>query len=438
MTSAFVLKGQTLSFVDNPFIVGPESAVKHHVDGAVLIEDGIIQAVAPADKIITQAFEGQVLDYGDCLITAGFVDCHTHYSQFPIIASYGERLLDWLKRYVFPIERKFNDKIYARSVADFFLMECLRHGITTSSVYATTHKESVDAFFEASSHLGLRMACGKIMMDQNAPSMLCDNVDDSYHDSKELLEKWHGISRNIYAITPRFAPTSSPEQLEAASSLWREYPDVLLQSHLAETEEELIWVAELFPDIQDYFGVYQKFDLVGPGSIFGHGIYLSEREKNALHDSSSSLAHCPASNMFLGSGLFDLLDLKNRDNPITIGLATDIAGGPSLSMFATMRMAYETCQLQGGTLHPACAWYLATIGSAKAMRLESIVGNLMPGMEADITVTDLKSTPLIKQRVAQASNFWDVIFIQIILADDRATCATYSGGNCKFNKYEDI
>ena len=207
-------------------------------------------------------------------------------------------------------------------------MECLRHGITTSSVYATTHKESVDAFFEASSHLGLRMACGKTMMDRNAPSILCDSVDDIYHDSKDSIEKWHGISKNIYAITPRFSPTSSPEQLEAASALWREYPDVLLQSHLAETAEELKWVAELFPGIQDYFGVYQKFDLVGPGSIFGHGIYLSEREKTALHDLSSSIAHCPASNMFLGSGLFDLLDLKTCDSPITIVLATDIAGRP--------------------------------------------------------------------------------------------------------------
>ncbi|MCH8139092.1 MAG: guanine deaminase [Proteobacteria bacterium] len=432
MTDRLVLKGQTLTFTDDPFRVGPEAAVAHQSDGAVWIEDGLIRAVGPAEEILERAPTAPVVDYGDCLITAGFVDCHAHYPQLSMVASYGEQLLEWLEKYTFPTESAFADTDHARAAAGFFLDQCLRNGITTSSVYATVHPGSVDAFFEAASARGLRMGCGKVLMDRNAPDALRDTAQTGYDQSKALIERWHGIGRNIYAITPRFAPTSSPAQLEAAGALWKEYPDTLMQTHLSENPKEVAWVAELFPEAPDYFGVCEEFGLAGPGAIFGHAIHLTARERAAIRDTGSAIAHCPTSNTFMGSGLFDMEGLRDSARPVTVGLATDVAGGSSLSMFATMRTAYEIAQLRGYSLHPAKAWYLASAGSAAAMRLDRRIGNLAPGMEADMVVIDLASTPLIARRMAGADSLWDALFAQIILADDRAIRATYAAGRLVF------
>lgn len=428
MTDSLVLKGQTLSFAGDPFAVGPDAATRFESDGAVWIERGMIRAVGPAAGVLADAGEVPVVDHGKHLITAGFVDCHVHYPQLPIIASYGEQLLEWLETYTFPTERGFADPAVCAEAARFFVGECLRNGITSSAVYATVHACSVDAFFEAASKRNLRMACGKVLMDRNAPDGLRDTAQDAYDQSKALVEKWHGRGRNVYAITPRFAPTSSPQQLEAAGVLWREHPDTLMQTHLSENPDEIAWVAELFPDAADYFGVYERFGLAGPGAVFGHAIHLTERERAAIRATGSALAHCPTSNTFIGSGLFDLQGLRDTDDPVAVGLATDVAGGSSLSMFATMRTAYEVAQLRGYSLHPAKAWYLASVGSARAMRLDDKIGNLAPGMEADLTVIDLTSTDLIERRVARAEDIWDVLFAQMILADDRAIRATYSAG----------
>ena len=428
MAENLVLKGQTLSFADDPFLVGPEAAVEHYSDGAVWMQDGLIRGVGPAMEILDTATGATVVDYGDYLITAGFVDCHAHYPQLPIIASYGEHLLAWLEKYTFPIERRFNDPGHARAAADLFLDECLRNGITTSSVYATVHSSSVDAFFEAATERNLRMACGKVLMDRNAPEELCDTAESGYEQSKALIGKWHQVDRCVYAITPRFAPTSTPAQLEAAGELWKEHPDALVQTHLSENAKEITWVAELFPEAPDYFGVYEHFGLPGPGAIFGHAIHLPEREQAALRQSGSAIAHCPTSNTFIGSGLFDMAGLREGAQPVIVGLATDVAGGSSMSMFDVMRTAYEISQLRGYSLHPAKAWYLASVGSAKAMQLDDRIGNLAPGVEADVTVIDLVSTPLIEQRMAGADTLWDALFAQMILADDRAIRATYAQG----------
>ena len=428
MAENLVLKGQTLSFADDPFLVGPEAAVEHYSDGAVWMHDGLIRGVGPAMEILDTATGATVVDYGDYLITAGFVDCHAHYPQLPIIASYGEHLLAWLEKYTFPIERRFNDPGHARAAADLFLDECLRNGITTSSVYATVHSSSVDAFFEAATERNLRMACGKVLMDRNAPEELCDTAESGYEQSKALIGKWPQVDRCVYAITPRFAPTSTPAQLEAAGELWKEHPDALVQTHLSENAKEITWVAELFPEAPDYFGVYEHFGLTGPGAIFGHAIHLTEREQAALRQSGSAIAHCPTSNTFIGSGLFDMAGLREGAQPVIVGLATDVAGGSSMSMFDVMRTAYEISQLRGYSLHPAKAWYLASVGSAKAMQLDDRIGNLAPGFEADVTVIDLVSTPLIEQRMAGADTLWDALFAQMILADDRAIRATYAQG----------
>ena len=423
----FVLRGQTLSFRGDPFVEGPGAAV-HHEDGAVRVEGGTIKAVGPASEILAQAPGLEVRHRPGALLMAGFVDCHAHYPQTPIIASYGEQLLDWLTKYTFPTEAKFADPEVGKATAEIYLDECLRNGITTAAVYCTVHPQSVDAFFTAAEARNLRMAAGKVLMDRNAPEELTDTAQQGYDDSKALIERWHGKGRNLYAITPRFAPTSTSAQLEAAGALWREHPGALMQTHLSENAEEIAWVRRLFPDAPDYLGVYERYGLVGPGAVFGHALHLTERETAVLRDSGAALAHCPTSNTFIGSGLFDLQGLRDCEKPVSVGVATDVGGGSSFSMFSTLRSAYEIAQLRGYSLHPAKAFYLATLGSAAALGLDQKIGNLAPGFEADILVLDLASRPLIAQRMARAEDIWDALFVQMILADDRALLATYAAG----------
>lgn len=426
MAADLVLKGQTFGFVDDPFVVGPDAAVRHIPDGAVWMADGRIRRVGPAAEVLAEAHGVAVVDHGDSLIQAGFVDCHAHYPQLGVIAAYGTQLLDWLERYTFPEERRFADIDYAAERAAFYLDACLANGTTTASVFGTVHPQSVDAFFQAAEARGLRMACGKSLMDRNAPDGLRDTAIDGYDQSKALIDRWHGRGRNIYAVTCRFAVTSTPEQMEATGALWREAPGAVMQTHLSENHDEIAWVARLFPDAADYLAVYQRYGLAGPGAIFGHAIHLTERERRALAETGSAVAHCPTSNLFIGSGLMDLAGLKNAG--VGIGLATDVAGGSSLSMFQTMRAAYEVAQLRGHSLHPAEAWHLATVESARAMGVADRVGNLAEGMEADVIVIDPRSTPIIRQRVARAESLWDVLFAQMILADDRAIRAAYVAG----------
>lgn len=431
----YILRGQTFSFTGDPFIEGTNAAV-HHEDGAVRIEGGKITAVGPAADILAEASGLPVTHHPGALIMAGFVDCHAHYPQTPIIASYGEQLLDWLTKYTFPTEARFGDPEVGRATAEVYLEECLRNGITTAAVYCTVHPESVDAFFGAARARNLRMAAGKVLMDRNAPEELTDSAQQGYDDSKTLIERWHGKGRNLYAVTPRFAPTSTPAQLEAAGALWREHPGTLMQTHLSENAEEIAWVQKLFPEARDYLGVYEQYGLVGPGAVFGHALHLTEREAAVLRESGAALAHCPTSNTFIGSGLFDLQGLRDCENSVSVGVATDVGGGSSFSMFSTLRTAYEIAQLRGYSLHPAKAFYLATQGSAAALGLENKIGNLAPGFEADLIVLDLASRPLIAQRMARAEDVWDALFVQMILADDRAILATYAAGQQVYRRPE--
>ncbi len=423
-----VLRGQTLGWRGDPFTLGPDKAVDHHRTGAVWIAEGRVRAVGDADTVLAQAGDVPVSDYGDGLILAGFVDAHVHYPQTRIIASYGEQLLDWLNKYTYPAEAEFTDPDHGRTVAEAYLDESLRHGVTTAAVFCTVHPASVDAFFTAAQARNLRMAAGKVMMDRNAPAALCDTAQSAYDESKALIGRWHGRGRNLYAITPRFAPTSTPEQLAAAGALWGEHPDTLMQTHLAENHDEIDWVRRLFPDAPDYLGVYEAHGLVGPGAVFGHAIHLTDRERALLRESGAGLAHCPTSNTFIGSGLFDLAGLRAGPNPVPVGLATDVGGGSSFSMFATMRTAYEVAQLRGYSLHPAQAFYLAGPGGARVLRQADRIGNLAPGYEADLVVLDLASTPLIAQRLKTVEDLWEALFVQMILADDRAVRATYAAG----------
>jgi guanine deaminase len=423
----FALRGQTFAFRADPFETDPDSAVSFHSDGAVIVQGGRIAEVGDAAGTLARYPGIRVDSYAGDLIMAGFVDCHAHYPQTGIIASYGAQLLEWLEKYTFPEEAKFSDPGYAAAAAETFLGETLRNGITTVSAYCSSHPASVEALFAAAQRRKLRIAGGKCMMDRNCPESLRDTPQRAYDETKALIEKWHGQDRIAYAISPRFAITSTPEQLEAAGALWKEHPDCLMQTHLSESLKEVAWIRELFPAEPDYLGVYERYDLIGPGSNFGHAIHLTPREIALLEDSGSSVSHCPTSNAFIGSGLFNMKALRDERHAI-VGLGTDVGGGSSFSMFATMKAAYETGQLRGYSLHPAKAYYLATMGSAAVLRLSGKAGNLACGYDADIIVIDLNSRPVIEQRMRHANSLWDALFVQMILADDRAIRATYLAG----------
>ena len=423
-----VLRGQTLAFAGDPFEQPPEEAVRHRRDGAVLVEGGRIAAVGAAADILARAPEAPVDDHGGDLIMAGFVDCHVHYPQTGIVASYGTQLLDWLETYTFPEEARFADASVARRAAEVFLDECLRNGTTTAGVFCTVHPASVDGFFEAARARELCMVAGKLCMDRHAPAALRDDAVTAYDDSKALIARWHGRDRCRYALTPRFAPTSSEAQLEALGALRAEHPGLPMQTHLSENRDEVAWVRRLFPDARDYLDVYVRFGLAGDGAIFGHALHLSARERAVLARTGSAIAHCPTSNQFMGSGLFDPGHWRGDEHPVTVGLGSDVGGGTSFSMFATMKAAYEVAQLGGASLHPTRAFWLATRGSARALGLGDRIGNLEAGFDADLVVLDLHSTPLIAQRMERAESLRDVLFTQMILADDRAVRATYVAG----------
>ncbi|MGO4916280.1 guanine deaminase [Pseudogemmobacter sp. W21_MBD1_M6] len=426
MDNAQLLLGQTLAFSGDPFALPPEEACRLERRGAVLIRDGLIVATGLADKMRAAHPAVRVTDYGEALITAGFVDAHVHYPQTAMIASWGKRLIDWLNTYTFPEEMRLADPAYAAEIAGRYLDLTLARGTTTVASYCTIHPVSVDAIFEAALARGQRIVAGKTCMDRNAPEGLRDTPQSAYDDSKSLLEKWHGRGRLSYAITPRFSPTSSPEQLSAMGALWAEHPDCLMQTHLSEQTDEIAWVRALFPAARDYLDTYEAHGLLGANGLYGHAIHLTDREKDRLREVDASLIHCPTSNTFIGSGLFDLAGLVARGH--RIGLATDTGGGSSFSMLRTMAAAYEIAQLRGTAVHPAQLWWLATCGSARALRMEDKIGNLKAGMEADIVVHDLASTPAIAQSVTRAGTLWEALFPTIMMGDDRAVVATYVGG----------
>ena len=426
MSGKSLILGQTLGFRADPFRVPVNEAARHERRGGVLIEHGRISATGPADTLRAAHPDAPVTDYGDALISAGFIDAHAHYPQTAIIASWGKRLIDWLNSYTFPEEIRFADPDYAARIAARYFDLTLANGTTTVCSYATIHPESVDAYFTEARRRGLRSIAGKTCMDRNAPPALRDTAQSAYDDSKALLEKWHGVDRLSYAITPRFSPTSTPDQLAALGGLWAEHPECLMQTHLSEQTEEIAWVRRLFPEARDYLDTYETHGLLGPGGLYGHAIHLTDRERARLADVDASLIHCPTSNTFIGSGLFDMAGLTAAGQ--RIGLATDTGGGSSFSMLRTMAAAYEVGQLNGSALHPAQLFWLATAGSARALRMDDRIGNLAPGMEADLIVLDLGSTPAIAQASARAETIWQALFPTIMMGDDRATRAVWING----------
>ncbi|MGI3211282.1 guanine deaminase [Roseovarius tibetensis] len=423
--SETLIAGRILAFDRSPFDGDPAGAARLHE--ALVIRDGRITAVGTRDALRADHPRATCQDMGAALVTAGFIDPHVHYPQTTIIASWGKRLIDWLDTYTFPEEMRFADRGYADEIANRYLDLTLAQGTTTTVSYGTIHPGSVTAFFEAARARGLRAVAGKTCMDRNAPDGLRDTAQSAYDDSKRLLQAWHGVDRLGYAITPRFSPTSTPAQLDALGALWAEYPDCLMQTHLAEQTDEVAWVKSLFPDARDYLDTYEAHGLLGARGLYGHAIHLTPRERARLAEVGAALIHCPTSNGFIGSGLFDMA-ARVADGH-RIGLATDTGGGSSFSMLRTMAAAYEIGQLTGTALHPAQLLWLATAGSARALHMGDLIGTIAPGMEADLVALDLASTPAISQRADRAEDVWEALFPTIMMGDDRAVAQVWVAGH---------
>lgn len=433
------IRGPALTYTGDPFKDGLEKTMVYETDAIVAMADGKITHFGPANKVEGQLPPGtKVKNYGkDSLISAGFLDSHVHFPQTPMIAAFGEQLLDWLNKYTFPTEKKYADKAFASSVAKVFLNECLKNGITTSCVYCTVFPQSVDALFEEAERLGMRIAAGKVLMNRNAPDYLLDTTKTGYDDSKALIKKWHGKNRLMYAITPRFAPTSTPDQLESAGALWSEHPDCYMQTHVSENKGEVAWVKELFPERKGYLDVYDHHKLCRPRAVFGHGIHLDDDEMQCMHRTGSAISHCPTSNFFLGSGYFNIHRAMQKDRPVRVGLGTDLGAGTSFSILQTLNEAYKAAQLNSNKLTAGEAYYLATRGTAQAMYIEDKVGSIAPGMEADVVVLNMKSTPIIDYRMQFAQDIHEALFIQMTLGDDRAVQATYVAGKLLYARNEE-
>jgi guanine deaminase len=439
-TGRRAIRGRVLTFLDNPARVGDEPSYRYIEDGALLIEDGLIKAVGEASELLTEDAAGdiEIDDHSGRLLLPGFIDLHIHYPQAGVIASYGAQLIEWLEKYTFPEEEKFADPAYAAATAEFFCDELLRNGTTTAAVYCTTHETSVEAFFSESEKRNMRMIAGKVMMDRGAPDSLLDAAAENgstagYDASKRLAERWHGRGRQHYAVTPRFALTSSAAQLEACGTLLGEISGLYLQTHLAEQQEEVAKAMQLFPGARDYTDIYDQAGLLGRRSLFGHGIYLGERELARLHETGSVIAFAPTSNLFIGSGLFDYEKTTGGAAPVRVGLASDVGAGTSYSMLRTAAEAYKVMQLQGQNLTALEAFYMITLGNARKLGLEDRIGSLEPGSEADIVVLGADAVPMLRQRLQNgAADLSEELFALLMLGDDRVVEAAYVAGQRQY------
>ncbi|HXF09120.1 MAG TPA: guanine deaminase [Candidatus Acidoferrales bacterium] len=417
-------RGAILYFVTDPGEGDDPAAHVYHEDGLLVIDSGHVAAVGPAATLLPQLSPAvTVTEHADALIMPGFVDAHIHFPQTDMIASGGRDLLDWLARYTYPAERRFGDPGYARAVADFFINELLANGTTTAQVLGSVHAASVDAVFAAAVELNLRLIAGKALMDRHCPADLCDTAASGERDTRALIERWHNRDRLRYAITPRFAPTSTEAQLTSAGRLAAEFPDVHVHSHLAENLAEVAWTRELFPWSRSYTDVYDHYGLLRPRAVYAHGIHLSDQDRQRLAETGTWIAHAPSSNLYLGSGLFDFA--ASDAAQLRYAISTDVGAGTSFSLLRTLGDAYKVAQLQGQRLSPLRAFYLATLAGARALDMDHCIGTFRPGAEADFIVLDLAATPLIARRCAQAATLAERLQILMTLGDDRCIRLTH-------------
>jgi len=398
-----------------------------HEDGLLIVNDGKVHLAGDYAALSGFLPEGTPLyDYRGKLIVPGFIDTHVHYPQTDMIASPAPGLLPWLDKYTFPTERQFADPEHAGRVASFFLDELTRCGTTTAMVYCTVHPESVEAFFNESEKRNLRMVAGKVLMDRNCPDFLRDTAESGARESEQLIKKWHKRGRQLYAITPRFAPTSTEAQMELAGALAKAYPDTFLQTHVAENTDEVAWAKSLFPNARSYLDIYDHFGMLRPRSMYAHCIWLDDADRARMSETQSAISVCPTSNLFLGSGLFDFERADAQQVPLS--LATDVGGGTSFSMLQTMNEAYKVARMGGAYMPALRMFYLATLGGARAMQLEGTIGSFASGAEADFVVLDPKATPLLARRTERTDSLEELLFAIALLGDDRTVSATYAAG----------
>ncbi|QBE67335.1 guanine deaminase [Pseudoduganella lutea] len=433
-SSTVAYRASVLHFTGDPSAT--QQSHEYYEDGVLLVgADGKVKAAGPAATILANNPYVPVVDLRGRLIVPGFIDSHVHYPQTEMIGSFGEQLLEWLNTYTFPTESQFGNKTYALGVAKVFVNELVKNGTTTALVMATVHPESVDALFEEAAKRNMRIIAGKVMMDRNAPDNLLDTPATSYADSKTLINRWHKRGRALYAVTPRFAPTSTPEQLTMAGKLLQEYPDVYMHTHMSENKSEIAWVQELFPASNGYLDVYNSFGLSRKRSVYAHGVHLREDELASLAHTGSAIAFCPTSNLFLGSGLFDLQAAERHG--VKVGMGTDVGAGTSFSALRTMGEAYKVIQLHKAfaddpsTKKPLTAlksFYLSTLGAARALDLDDKIGSFKVGNEADFVVLNPNATELLKFRSARATTLEEKLFVLQTLGDDRTVERTYIMG----------
>ena len=422
--SQTILRGRVLSFVSEPQAIDDTASYRYIEDAGVVIVDGIIVAVEPWAAIAPLGAD--YIDHRPHLILPGFIDMHLHYVQSQMMASYAGSLLEWLNDYTFVEEQKFSQQGHAGAIGWAFYDELIRNGTTTAVAYCSSHPRSVDAYFGEAEKRNMLMIGGKVMMDRNAPEALCDTAQSGYDDTKELIARWHGRGRGLYAISPRFAITSTPEQLEASRALVIEHPEAYVQTHLSENAAEISYSMELYPDSPDYTGIYEDYGLLGPRTLLGHCIHLNHRETAVLAETGAVAVFCPTSNLFLGSGLFDRERLAKAG--VRLGLATDIGGGTSFSMLRTMDEGYKILQLRGQRLNPFASFYMATLGNAKALSLEGTIGSLRPGNAGDLVVLNASATPAMAMRMATVNTLAEELFLLQTLGDDRSIAEVYVAG----------
>jgi guanine deaminase len=424
------VRGEIVHFIDDPDERGTDACV-HFPDGLLLVRDGHVLDCGPMAELEPGLpVDAHRVDTSGKLILPGFIDTHTHCAQTEIIASHSEQLMTWLEKYAWPAEARHADPAYAATGAGVFCDQLLRHGTTTAMVFTTVHPACTDALFDAAHARRMRMIAGKVLMDRNCPESLRDTPPEGDAQSRGLIEKWHGRERLAYAVTPRFAPTSTEEQMRLAGELFAEMPGLYLQTHLAEQRAEMIWAMRLYPGVRSYLDIYDQFGLIGARSMFAHCIWLDDEDRHRMADRGAAMSFCPTSNLFLGSGLFDLE--RARDFGLRVGLGSDVGAGTSFSMLQTLNEAYKVLRLAGQTLTPEAGFYLATLGGARALYLDAHIGNFLPGREADFVVLDPCATKLLEARMSHTTTLTERLFALMMLGDDRCVAATYILGEPAF------
>lgn len=432
------IRGQIITFKADPFTHSAHQCYDYLPDGLIVMQNGHIADVSNYTDVIARHPQLNDIDtYTDAVITPGFIDCHTHYVQSPMIGSFGDTLLDWLNQYTFPTESRFIDKTFATVSARMFFRQLLEHGTTTANVFATTFETSVDAFFEESLRYDTRMISGKVLQDRNLPDTLKDtSAEESILLSEQLLNKWHHRGRQLYAVAPRFAPTSTPLQLKLAGELYQHYlpQGIYMHTHLDEAHNEIEWVRRLFPERSSYTDVYDHYGLLGPTSVMAHCCIVTDEEWQILHDRGCTVAHCPSSNLFLGDGRFKYWDAIQQSRPMNFGIGTDVGAGTNFSIPRQLGEAYKVAMLHDHSLDAIQSLYLATRGGATALHFQHLIGSIAPGYEADIAVIDLKPSEFAEWRLSFSESIFDKLFALFTLGLDNINKATYVAGRKVFDR----